>query len=207
MENPLLNVELPIAFDRIRPEHVAPAMEALIADARRQLAALDLFARDHRTTLPVPDDLLFDAERGRRFLGATRQMMQVGISVLDLLLHSSYDPETDGDVTNYSRRVLEPYSLTPLLPEDAAIASLTHLFGPLGYAASYYSYKWSDILAADAFTRFRAAGILSGEVGREFRTRILAPGGSNDPSLLYRDFMGRDPDPEAFLRRERLLNS
>jgi oligopeptidase A len=167
-------------------------------------AALDLFARDHRSALPVPDHLLWDAERGRRFLGAARRMMQVGIGVLDLLLHTSYSPETDGDVLEFSRRVLEPYSLTPLLPEDATVATLSHLFGPVGYAANYYSYQWNEILAADMFTRFRAAGTLSGEVGRHFREKILARGGGSDPSVLYRDFMGRDPDPAAFLEREGL---
>jgi oligopeptidase A len=107
-------------------------------------------------------------------------------------------------VMQYSRRVLDPYCLTPLLPEDATIASLSHLFGPTGYAAAYYCYAWSEMLAADAFSRFRASGILSGEVGREFRAKILAAGGGDDPSVLYRDFMGRDPDWQAFFHREGL---
>ena len=167
--------------------------------------ALDLFARDRQTALPVPDSLLWDAARGRRFLSGARHMMQIGIGVLDLLLHTSYSPESDGDVTDYSRRVLEPYSLTSLLPEDAAVASLTHLFGgPVALGAGYYSYKWAEVMAADAFTRFRAEGILSGEPGREFREKVLARGGGEDASVLYRDFLGRDPDPEAFLEREGL---
>jgi len=167
--------------------------------------ALDLFARDRQTGLPIPDRLLWDAARGRRFLSAAGQMMQIGIGVLDLLLHTSYSPETDGNAIDYSRRVLEPYSLTSLLPEDTSVASLTHLFArPLGLGASYYSYKWAELMAADAFTRFRAAGILSVEVGREFREKVLARGGGEDPSVLYRDFMGRDPDAEAFLKREGL---
>jgi len=167
--------------------------------------AMYLFAGDYKTGLPVPDTLLWGAARGRKFLNATRQMTQIGISVLDLLLHSSYTPERDGDVVEYSRRVLEPYSLTPLLPEDASVASLTHLFArPVGYAAGYYSYKWNDVLAADAFSQFRARGILDGGIGREFREKILARGGSEAPSVLYRDFMGRDPDPQAFLDREGL---
>ncbi len=168
-------------------------------------AALDLFARDHRTGLPIPDELLWDAGRGRKFLRATQHMTQIGIAVLDLLLHSAYNPERDGDVMEYSRRVLESYSLVPLLPEDASVASFMHLFAsPVGYGAGYYSYKWTDVLAADVFTRFRASGILDGGVGREFREKILARGSAEDPSVLYRDFMGRDPDPEAFLKREGL---
>ena len=172
---------------------------------RLEREALDLFARDYRTGLPIPDKLLWDAGRGRRFLSAAGHMMQIGIGVLDLLLHTSYSPETDGDVIEYSRRVLEPYSLTSLLPEDATAASLTHLFAsPGGYAAGYYSYKWNEVLAADVFARFRAVGILDRTAGREFRERILAKGGGEDPSVLYRDFMGRDPDPGAFFEAEGL---
>jgi oligopeptidase A len=167
--------------------------------------ALELFARDHRTGLPIPDQVLWDAGRSRKFLSATRHMMQIGIGVLDLLLHTSYRPETDGDAIDYSRRVLEPYSLTPLLPEDASVASFTHLFAsPVGYGAGYYAYKWTEVLAADVFNRFRTDGVLHGVAGREFRERILAKGGTEDPCVLYRDFMGRDPDPEAFLKREGL---
>jgi oligopeptidase A len=164
--------------------------------------ALDLFARHYETGEPIPEDLFAKMKRARTFRGANGQMRQLGFGFLDLLLHTAYAPESDGDVTEYSRRLLGPFSPAPLPPEHASVVSFTHLFAnPVGYGAGYYSYKWAEVLDADAFTRFRSLGILSGEAGREFREKILARGDSEDPSVLYREFMGRDPDPEALLER------
>jgi oligopeptidase A len=163
---------------------------------------LDLFARHFETGAPIPGDLLAKMKRARTFRAANAQMRQLSFGFLDLLLHTAYSPETDGDVVAYSRRLIEPFSPAPLPPEHATVAGFTHLFAnPVGYGAGYYSYKWAEVLDADAFTRFRELGLLSRQAGGEFRAKILARGDSEDPSVLYRDFMGRDPDPEALLDR------
>jgi oligopeptidase A len=164
--------------------------------------ALDLFARHWETGAGIPEELFQKMKRARTFRAANAQMRQLGFGFADLLLHTSYSPERDGDPVEYGRRILAEFTPAPLPPGHAALAGFTHLFAdPVGYGAGYYSYKWAEVLDADAFTRFLASGIFSRETGRRFRDCILAKGDSDDPAELYREFMGRDPDPRALLER------
>jgi oligopeptidase A len=167
--------------------------------------ALDLFARHWETGEPIPADLFDKMKSARTFRAANAQMRQLGFGFVDLLLHVSYSPERDGEVVAYTRRLLQEFSPAPLPPQHAMIAAFTHLFGsPVGYGAGYYSYKWAEVLDADAFSRFREQGIFSREAGDAFRENILSKGDSEDPAELYRKFMGRDPDPNALLVRSGL---
>ncbi len=167
--------------------------------------ALDLFARHYETGAPIPDGLFQKMTRARTFRAANAQMRQVGFGFIDLLLHVRYDAARDGDPVAYTRGLLQKFSPAPLPAEHAMIAAFTHLFAaPVGYGAGYYSYKWAEVLEADAFTRFRDGGIFSREIGAEFRGEILSQGDSEDPAELYRRFMGRDPDPNALLVRSGL---
>jgi oligopeptidase A len=168
--------------------------------------ALDLFARHYETGAVIPEDLFQKMNRARNFRSANAQMRQLGFGFVDLALHIDYSPDRDGDVMAYSRKIFQEFSPAPLPPDHALIAAFTHLFAnPVGYGAGYYSYKWAEVLDADAFTRFRESGIFSREVGLEFREKILARGDSEDPAELYRTFMGRDPDFNALLERSGLL--
>ncbi len=168
--------------------------------------ALSLFARHYQTGETIPEDLYRKMVRARTFRSANTQMRQLGFGIVDLKLHREYSPEHDGDAIAYSRHVLQQFAPAKFPTDHATIASFTHLFGsPVGYGAGYYSYKWAEVLDADAFSRFREHGIFSREVGLSFRNNILAKGDSEDPAELYRRFMGRDPDPEALLVRSGLL--
>ena len=167
--------------------------------------ALDLFASHWETGAPVPEDLFQKMKRARTFRAANGQMRQLGFGFVDLLLHVGYEKEKDGDPIEYTRGLLQDFSPAELPPNHAMIAAFTHLFGsPVGYGAGYYSYKWAEVLDADAFTRFRDHGIFSREIGSSFRSNILAKGDSEDPAELYRRFMGREPDPAALLERSGL---
>ncbi|MCL5745824.1 MAG: M3 family metallopeptidase [Acidobacteria bacterium] len=168
--------------------------------------ALDLFAGHWQTGEPVPAHLFEKMKRARNFRSANAQMRQLGFAWLDLMLHIHYDPSRDPDPITYSRRMLQNFSPARLPDDYAMIAAFTHLFAdPVGYGAGYYSYKWSEVLDADAFTKFRESGIFSREVGAAFRANILERGDSEDPAVLYRGFMGRDPNPDALLERSGLL--
>jgi oligopeptidase A len=144
-------------------------------------------------------------KRARTFRAGNGQMRQLGFGFIDLYLHTRYDPARDGDAVAYARRLLQEFSPAPLPTNHALIAGFTHLFSdPVGYGAGYYSYKWAEVLEADAFTRFREQGIFSRTAGEAFRSEILSKGDSDDPAELYRKFMGRDPDPNALLVRSGL---
>ena len=170
--------------------------------------ALNLFARHYQTGEPIPDELFHKMKRARNFMSATGQMRQLGFALMDLKLHREFDPLSSADVMAFARDILARFAIAPLPPAYGMIASFTHLFSsPVAYGAGYYSYKWAEVLDADAFTRFRREGIFNAETGLEYRRRILERGDSADAAQLYRDFMGRDPDPNALLERLGLLQA
>jgi oligopeptidase A len=167
--------------------------------------ALSSFARHYETGEPIPDALFDKMQRARTYREATATMRQLGFATVDLRLHVDYDAERDGDLLDYARRISQPFSPAPLFEGYAMIASFNHLFSSsIGYAAGYYSYKWAEVLDADAFTRFKREGVYSREVGEAFRRSVLERGDSADPMELYKDFMGREPSLEALMRRSGL---
>jgi oligopeptidase A len=168
--------------------------------------SLDLFARHWETGEPVPDELFQQLRRVKAFRAANEQMRQLGFGFTDLALHRLYDPQRDADVIAYSKRILQQFSPAPLPADHAMLNSFSHLFSDSSaYAAGYYSYKWSEVLDADAFTRFQKEGIFSREAGMSFRHNILERGNSEEVGTLYRNFLGREPDPAALLRRAGLI--
>jgi oligopeptidase A len=165
---------------------------------------LNLFARHFETGAPIPDPLLDGLRAARTFRAASQQMRQLGFAAVDLALHRELDPVKE-DPLAFGNRVLADFAAAPLPPDYGMLASFLHLFShPVGYAAGYYSYKWAEVLDADAFGRFRREGILSKEVGAAFRDEVLSRGDSRDPMELFVRFMGREPQVDALLERQGL---
>ncbi|MEO0324096.1 MAG: M3 family metallopeptidase [Myxococcota bacterium] len=166
--------------------------------------SLDLFARHHETGEPIPDTLFDKLVRSRTYRAASAQMRQLGFAAVDLALHRDFDAKgtTESALRDFGNGVLQAYAPAPLPEDYAMLCAFTHLFAsPTGYAAGYYSYKWAEVLDADAFTRFRDSGVISAEVGRAFRNAILARGDSDEPAALFERFMGRAPSLDALLER------
>jgi len=167
--------------------------------------SLDLFARHYQTGAAIPEELFQRMIAARNFRSATATMRQLTFARLDLDLHMQPVESMQPDVSAWLRTRLADH-LTPTEPPSPTIETrFTHIFGdPVGYAGGYYSYKWAEVLDADAFTRFQREGIFSATVGREFVTKILSRGNSADPMDLFVDFMGRAPDQQALLVRNGL---
>ena len=157
---------------------------------------------------PLPDDLFEKIAAARTFQAGSLMMRQLSFGKIDMLLHSTYDPEGTETAFEVERRVIEEMVVLPPLPESRFLCSFSHIFAG-GYAAGYYSYKWSEVLSADAFGTFEEAGLDDEAAvkvtGRRFRDTILALGGGKHPMDVYRAFRGREPSTEALLRHNGLL--
>lgn len=165
-----------------------------------QEQALALFARHYQSGEPLPSELFERMQRSRSFMGATKQMRQLSFGTADLTLHREFDPTGKDDPLEVARQAVESLEIRPTFASGNRMARFTHIFAG-GYAAGYYSYKWSEMLDADAFSRFEEEGIFNPTTGRDFANKILAKGDSVDVAELFRDFMGRDPSVEALIRR------
>jgi oligopeptidase A len=164
--------------------------------------SLDLFARHYATGDPIPAELFAKMTAAKNFRSACAIMRQVQLAKMDLLLHLRTGEFLEGDIEAKARAAVADTLLPTEPPARTIVKRFTHIFGdPVGYASGYYSYKWAEVLDADAFTRFRREGLFNPQVGAEFVEHILSRGNSAEPMELYRRFMGREPDLNAFLLR------
>jgi len=169
----------------------------------RDKQCLDIFARHWKTGEKIPEELFEKFRRASKFMGANSSMRQLSFAKLDLALHiDPYKFVKASDLQAAARSELKGYVQEFSENPPTLLPRFTHLFGDaVGYAAGYYSYKWAEVLDADAFTRFEAEGVLNSATGADFAEKILRVGSTIDPAEAFRNFMGRDPDMEALVRR------
>jgi oligopeptidase A len=157
---------------------------------------------------PIPDELIAKIQAARTFRAGSDTLRQIYFALTDLALHHGYDPDGDETPFDVQRRVAERTTVIPPLAEDRMLCSFGHIFGG-GYAAGYYSYKWAEVLSADAFGAFEEAGLEDAAAlaatGARFRDTVLGLGGSRHPMEVFVAFRGREPCVDALLRHAGLV--
>ncbi|NOZ74369.1 MAG: Zn-dependent oligopeptidase [FCB group bacterium] len=159
--------------------------------------SLRLFAKHYQTDEVIPDSLLDRMLAAKNMSSGGDFAFQVFLGSLDMTLYDKWSPESSESVLDVSRRLHREILDWNETPNTARIASFGHLNG---YAASYYGYAWSKVFAEDMFSVFAREGMMNPKVGKRFRETVLAPGGTREPMDLVRDFLGREPNNEAFKR-------
>ena len=157
------------------------------------------FAKHYKTGETIPAELIEKISASRNYNAAYLQVRQLNFGILDMAWHDQ-KTMSDKPTVEFEKSVLSRMAVLPDVPGTAISTSITHLFSG-GYAAGYYSYKWSEVLEADAFSLFKEKGIFSREVAESFRANILSKGGSEDEAVMYRNFRGHDPEVGALLRK------
>jgi oligopeptidase A len=164
--------------------------------------------KHYETGEPLPEQYFQKILAARTFMSGSGMLRQIHFSWLDLELHGRYIPGGSESIADVRNRLAKISMVIPPLPEDNFLCSFGHIFAG-GYAAGYYSYKWAEVLSADAFAAFEDAGLDDADAisttGRRFRDTVLSLGGSKHPMEVFTAFRGREPDPSALLRHNGLV--
>ena len=165
--------------------------------------ALELFATHYETGEVIPMELVEKIKDSATFHEGMQTLRQLSLGLLDMSWHSQ-DPTSIKSVKTYEDDVFKNTSLYPKTKETCISTSFSHIFQG-GYSSGYYSYKWAEVLDADAFEYFKQEGIFNKMVADKFKNHVLSQGGTENPMTLYKRFRGQKPEPEALLRRAGLI--
>lgn len=165
---------------------------------------LDIFAKHYETNEPIPMEFIEKIKESSSFLEGMATVRQISLGLIDLGWHG-VDPTTFKSVKEIENQATIKTKLFPDVPENCTSVSFSHIF-PGGYSSGYYSYKWAEVLDADAFEYFQSTGIFNQKTGAAFADNILSRGGTEHPMILYKRFRGQEPQPEALLKRAGLVN-
>ena len=165
--------------------------------------ALELFAKHYETGETIPMVLIDKIKKAANFQEGMQTLRQLSFGILDMSWHGA-DPSGITDVKAHEKAAFENTKLYPDVAENCMSVSFSHIFQG-GYSSGYYSYKWAEVLDADAFAYFKENGIFNAEVAQKFKDHVLSQGGTEDPMVLYKRFRGKEPNPEALLKRAGLI--
>ena len=165
--------------------------------------ALELFAKHYETGETIPMVLVDKIKKAANFQEGMQTLRQLSFGILDMSWHGA-DPSGITDVKAHEKAAFENTKLYPDVAENCMSVSFSHIFQG-GYSSGYYSYKWAEVLDADAFAYFKENGIFNAEVAQKFKDHVLSQGGTEDPMVLYKRFRGKEPNPEALLKRAGLI--
>tara|TARA_B100000949_G_scaffold71482_1_gene63659 strand:- start:1758 stop:3788 length:2031 start_codon:yes stop_codon:yes gene_type:complete len=165
--------------------------------------ALELFAKHYETGETIPMILIDKIKKAANFQEGMQTLRQLSFGILDMSWHGA-DPSGITDVKAHEKAAFEDTNLYPDVAENCMSVSFSHIFQG-GYSSGYYSYKWAEVLDADAFAYFKENGIFNAEVAQKFKDHVLSQGGTEDPMVLYKRFRGKEPNPEALLKRAGLI--
>lgn len=171
----------------------------------KEKECLDLFAEHYKTGEKIPSEILNKIQQSNQFLEAMSTLRQVSLAMIDMGWHTLTEvPKQMIEVDKFEKNLIKDCDLLPGKPGNTISFVFGHLFAG-GYSAGYYSYKWAEVLDADAFEYFKEKGIFNPEVSHKFRTEILEKGGTEDPMVLYKNFRGHEPDIEPLMKRAGLI--
>jgi len=165
--------------------------------------ALEIFATHYETGEVIPMDLIQKIKASSTFHEGMQTMRQISFGLLDMSWHGQ-DPTTINNVKSQELKAFENTKLYPDVSENCMSTSFSHIFQG-GYSSGYYSYKWAEVLDADAFEYFQEQGIFNVDVAKKFKDNVLSQGGTDDPMVLYKRFRGKEPQPDALLKRAGLI--
>lgn len=164
--------------------------------------ALAIFAKHYETGEIIPQEYVDKIKESASFLEGIATLRQLSFGLLDMEYHGK--PVIVDNVKNFEKTAMEATVLYPDVAENCMSVSFSHIFQG-GYSSGYYSYKWAEVLDADAFAYFQEKGIFNKEVANKFKDNVLSQGGTDHPMTLYKKFRGQEPKPEALLKRAGLL--
>ncbi len=166
--------------------------------------ALDLFAKHYKTGKIIPSDMVQKIKDSSNFLEGMATLRQLSFGLLDMGWHAGKSPETIKNVKDFELKAFADTQLFPDIAENCMSTAFSHIFQG-GYSSGYYSYKWAEVLDADAFETFKKNGIFDKETATKFKENILSKGGTEKPMELYKKFRGKEPNVDALLKRAGLL--